>query len=358
MISLAEQGERFIKLRRDECGRVLEQRSSVAGTTHSNHFQYDKLGRLRHANNAQRKLSFHYHANGQQSEVWQDNWRLQHHHDNAGRRIRTQLPDNHQIQYHYNNQGLLVAIEWDQQSVCTREFDSNGRETQRQQGNGIICQQSFDVQGRLQQQLWSHPQQSEHQRHYRYSLADQLVGIEDSEQGASQYQFDVLDQLTSSQLPHQPEILFTFDSFGNPQRATADTLTSAADNGTDNCSDNSIDDTVCVSNDQLLQWHDTHYRYDRFGNQVKTHSPQGNEQRRFNGLNQLTSFRKTGKYTQYHYDALGRRSAKISESQRIDYLWDGDQLIGEHCNGEYRWYLYEPGSFSPVALIAQGEIYY
>ncbi|MGF1727686.1 RHS repeat-associated core domain-containing protein [Photobacterium nomapromontoriensis] len=107
-----------------------------------------------------------------------------------------------------------------------------------------------------------------------------------------------------------------------------------------------------------MQWHDTHYRYDRFGNQVKTHSPQGNEQRRFNGLNQLTSFRKAGKYTQYHYDALGRRSAKISESQRIDYLWDGDQLIGEHCNGEYRWYLYEPGSFSPVALIAQGEIYY
>ncbi|MGF1725749.1 DUF6531 domain-containing protein, partial [Photobacterium nomapromontoriensis] len=47
LISLAEQGERFIKLRRDECGRVLEQRSSVAGTTHSNHFQYDKLGRLR-----------------------------------------------------------------------------------------------------------------------------------------------------------------------------------------------------------------------------------------------------------------------------------------------------------------------
>ncbi|WP_205626115.1 RHS repeat-associated core domain-containing protein, partial [Photobacterium aquae] len=194
----------------------------------------------------------------------------------------------------------------------------------------------------LQQQQRLHPHRAEYQRDYRYNAADQLVGIEDSEQGASQYQFDVLDQLTSSQLPHQPEILFAFDSFGNPQNTAGE----------------GADSAVCVTQDRLEQWHDTHYRYDGFGNQVKTCSQQGNEQRRFNGLNQLTSFRKSGKYTQYHYDALGRRSAKISESQRIDYLWDGDQLIGEHCNGEYRWYLYELGSFKPVALIALGEIYY
>uniref|UniRef100_UPI000A0591EC RHS repeat domain-containing protein n=1 Tax=Photobacterium marinum TaxID=1056511 RepID=UPI000A0591EC len=34
-------------------------------------------------------------------------------------------------------------------------------------------------------------------------------------------------------------------------------------------------------------------------------------------------------------------------------MWDGEQLIGEHCNGEYTWYLYEP-----VTLIKQGQIYH
>ncbi|MCG6202997.1 RHS repeat domain-containing protein, partial [Psychromonas antarctica] len=37
---------------------------------------------------------------------------------------------------------------------------------------------------------------------------------------------------------------------------------------------------------------------------------------------------------------------------------DGNQLIGEHTNGEYTWYIYLPDSFLPVALIKGDEIYY
>ncbi len=198
--------------------------------------------------------------------------------------------------------------------------------------------------GRLQQQCWKHAN-TEQQRGYRYNQAAQLVGIHDSEQGEIHYQFDQLDQLTHSQLPHHPEELFNFDSFGNPLSEQ---------------SSQQGNKDIHVSRDRLLQWQDTHYSYDRFGNQTKSHTPpQGNEQRRFNGFNQLTSLKKNSKYTQYHYDALGRRSAKITESQRIDFLWDGDQLIGEHCNGQYKWYIYEPNSFRPIALIKKGgQVYY
>ncbi|MGF1717478.1 RHS repeat-associated core domain-containing protein [Photobacterium chitinilyticum] len=342
LISLAEQGERFIQLRRDNCGRVIEQHCSAAGISLSNHFQYDNLGRLLRANNARRKLSIRYHLSGHPSEIWQDNWQLQHEYDTAGRRTCTQLPDNHQIHYRYNKQGLLAGIDWDQQPLIDRQFDTSRREVSRLQSNGVTFSQSFDIQGRLQQQCWKHAH-TEQQRGYRYNQADQLVGIHDSEQGEIHYQFDQLDQLTQSQLPHHPEELFNFDSFGNPQSEQ---------------SSQQGNKDIHVSRDRLLQWQDTHYSYDRFGNQTKSHTPQGNEQRRFNGFNQLTSLKKNSKYTQYYYDALGRRSAKITESQRIDFLWDGDQLIGEHCNDQYNWYIYEPNSFRPVALIKKGQVYY
>ncbi|MGR5150088.1 RHS repeat domain-containing protein, partial [Photobacterium alginatilyticum] len=128
---------------------------------------------------------------------------------------------------------------------------------------------------------------------------------------------------------------FSFDSFGN-----------------------SVGEDIEVSDDRLFSFQGSRYSYDKFGNQERMQSPAGYQQRQYNGLNQLTSVKSVGRYTQYHYDALGRRSAKITESQRVDFLWDGDQIIGEHCNGQYTWYVYEPNSFRPVALIKQGEIYY
>ncbi|MGF1688512.1 DUF6531 domain-containing protein [Photobacterium japonica] len=355
LISVAENGDRFVHLRRDACGRVLEQRCSVNGLTHANHFHYDTLGRIKHANNAQRKVSIQYHPNGQPSDVWQDNWCVKHECDHAGRRTSTVLPDQQRIEYRYDAQGRLIAMAWQQQPVFTRQFDSSGRETVRQWASGVTSQHVFDRQGRLQQQRLTSPAHPDHQRDYHYSVADQLVGIKDSTRGDSEYGFDVLDQLTQGAVPlpsghAQAETLFAFDSFGNPLPRDGQ-----------NPRDHSEDDTapwINVERDQLLQWHDAYFRYDAFGNQTKTLGPQGNEQRCFNGLNQLISLKKAGKYTQYHYDALGRRSAKISERQQIDYLWDGDQLIGEHCAGQFTWYLYEPGSFKPVALVANGQVYH
>ncbi|MCG6202789.1 RHS repeat domain-containing protein, partial [Psychromonas antarctica] len=82
------------------------------------------------------------------------------------------------------------------------------------------------------------------------------------------------------------------------------------------------------------------------------------QKRSFDGLNQLRQLNSNGTLSQYQYDALGRRSAKITEAGKTDFIWDGNQLIGEHTNGEYTWYIYLPDSFLPVALIKGDEIYY
>uniref|UniRef100_UPI0024B5A312 RHS repeat domain-containing protein n=1 Tax=Marinomonas lutimaris TaxID=2846746 RepID=UPI0024B5A312 len=81
-------------------------------------------------------------------------------------------------------------------------------------------------------------------------------------------------------------------------------------------------------------------------------------QREFNAFNQLTSFSKEGVLTQYDYDPLGRRIAKHTEQGQIDFIWDGNQLLGECLNGQYTWYINRPNEFHPVALIKQGEVYY
>ncbi|PSU34144.1 RHS repeat-associated core domain-containing protein [Photobacterium lutimaris] len=334
LVRLSEQGGRYVRLRRDLCGRVIEQQSGNKSTSpQTNHFCYDKLGRIRYANNAERKVTVSYHANGQPLEVWQDNWQLQHQYNAVGQRVGTRLPDGQQIRYRYNEHGLLSAIDWNRQPLIECQFDSSGRETSRQQSNSIIHHQQFDMQGRLSEQSWQQAQQR-HQRYYQYNEGNQLVGIDDSEQGLSEFHFDPLDQLRAFLQPKQQET-YSLDGFGNTEGEESN-----------------------VQGDRLLSQKGIQYTYDAFGNQTRLQSPTDYQQRQYSGLNQLTSVKSSGRLTQYQYDALGRRSAKITERGRTDYLWDGEQLIGEYSSGEFTWYIYAPGTFKPIALSKQGQIYH
>ncbi|GAA3918679.1 RHS repeat-associated core domain-containing protein [Litoribacillus peritrichatus] len=106
------------------------------------------------------------------------------------------------------------------------------------------------------------------------------------------------------------------------------------------------------------------YRYDPCGNQIQVDAGKADNEapkhqtREFDGFNQLRRLRNNGKVNHYQYDALGRRSAKLTEQGKTDYLWDGDQLIGEHHQGKFRWYIYQPNTFLPIALVEEGQVYH
>ena len=53
----------------------------------------------------------------------------------------------------------------------------------------------------------------------------------------------------------------------------------------------------------------------------------------------------------YRYDPFGRRIAKILNGQTIEFFWQGDSLIAEHCAAYHQSYIYEPNSFRPLALL-------
>jgi hypothetical protein len=53
--------------------------------------------------------------------------------------------------------------------------------------------------------------------------------------------------------------------------------------------------------------------------------------------------------TKYRYDSLGRRIAKLSQGKTTLYGWDGDVLAFETQDDAAVHYLFEPGSFIPLA---------
>ncbi len=339
-ISTLRDGEhRQIKLNRDRRGRIIEQQALYQQQLSSNHFHYDKIGRPLRASNAQCKLRFAYHANGQLNEQWRDEWRTLFQYDASGRRISTTLPDGTVLDYRYNAQGQLSQLALNQQPILWRSFDNAGRETAREYASGLQLSQQFDCFNRLTFQRWQLGANSsrEHQRHYRYSPLHQLLAVTDNQAGATEYLYNSLDQLVSkthSTEPNQSE-QYQWDGFGNP-----------------------VGDQVEVKQDRLLRYYDNQYQYDDSGNQLSATAPGKRQQREYNGFNQLSSLRNHNGVTRYEYDAFGRRSAKITAAGRTDYLWEGNTLSGEYSQGEFSWYIYEPNSNKPLALVRKGQLYY
>ncbi|MCX2831879.1 RHS repeat domain-containing protein, partial [Microbulbifer thermotolerans] len=123
---------------------------------------------------------------------------------------------------------------------------------------------------------------------------------------------------------------------------------------------------------------DTHYRYDTHGNRIA--ALRGKNQKlqtryHYNSRQQLTRVEQLKiddngqeqlqQQTHYQYDPLGRRVAKTDSDQHTDFLWDGDLLLRETVqktnSGETaktRTYYFEPGTFKPIALDENGELYH
>ncbi|MCX2781359.1 hypothetical protein, partial [Microbulbifer thermotolerans] len=123
---------------------------------------------------------------------------------------------------------------------------------------------------------------------------------------------------------------------------------------------------------------DTHYRYDTHGNRIA--ALRGKNQKlqtryHYNSRQQLiraeqlkiddNGQEQLQQQTHYQYDPLGRRIAKTDSDQHTDFLWDGDLLLREtvqKTNSEEtaktRTYYFEPGTFKPIALDENGELYH
>ncbi|SKA27428.1 RHS repeat-associated core domain-containing protein, partial [Vibrio cincinnatiensis DSM 19608] len=145
--------------------------------------------------------------------------------------------------------------------------------------------------------------------------------------------YDAVGQLTRVTTRKREE-KYQYDPFGNPSDAQSQ-----------------------CSGDKLLEHGGWRYQYDAQGNQSQAEGEGQAQHRRFNALNQLVAVENNGGLSHYEYDALGRRSRKITEAGVTEFIWHESQLIGEYHQGRYRWYVYQPDSHIPALLLEDGQYY-
>jgi RHS repeat-associated protein len=298
--------------RYDDCGRLV---CIDDGQAHSLELEYDQQGRLICERQGRGTLRYGYDACGQLNHL--------------------RLPDNSQIDYRHAKGGSLIAIDLNGARLTTHEFVF-GREQQRQQGQ-LTSHYHYDELGRLQAHAVNLPTRPLYMRHYCYTVNGNLASIADSRHGQRSYYYDARNRLVRVRHTRgDPAQRFVHDP--------ADNLLMQDRQG-----------PATFKGNRLLMHGDSHYDYDAFGNLICERRGIGQKivteyhydcQHRLIGITLPD-----GRSASYRYDALGRRIGKTVDGKITEFFWQGDHLVAERSHNHYRSYLYEPGSFRPLALL-------
>ncbi len=299
-------------------------------------YRYDRLGRLIGVDDGQKHpLAFEYDRQDRLITEHQGWGTLRYTYDACGQLKRQRLPDNSKLDYHYAKGGALTAIHLNG-APLTQHVYRAGREQHRQQGL-LLSEYAYDDQGRLLAHAVGHQHASLYRRDYAYSANGNLEHIADTRHGQRTYGYDALDRLirvrhSRDELPES----FAHDPAGNllmqdrpgPSR---------------------------VEGNRLLMQGDRHYDYDAFGNLIRERRGTGQKlvtEYRYDCQHRLIGLtRPDGKTASYQYDAFGRRIRKTVDGETTEFFWQGDHLVAESSQSQYRSYVYEPGTFRPLALL-------
>ncbi|WP_242485091.1 RHS repeat-associated core domain-containing protein [Pseudomonas sp. TH39(2020)] len=324
--------ELVTEYQRDAAGRLLVK---TLADGEEIHYSYDALGRLVNVDDGHWPLAYEYDLQDRLTTEHQGWGTLRYEYDNLGQLSHCRLPDGSKLDYRHQSGGRLSSIDLNGSRLTTHQFNA-GREQQRQQGL-LLSQYQYDEQGRLQAHTVSQQERNLFHRRYAYDANGNLAGIDDSRKGNRSYHYDPLDRLINVR-GTTPES-FAHDPAGN--------LLGQGDQPTANLAN--------VKGNRLLMQGDRHYDYDAHGNLIR--------ERRGTGQKLVTEYRYDcqhrligvslpgGSSASYQYDAFGRRIAKTVDGHTTEFLWQGERLIAESGDNRYRSYIYEPGSFRPLAML-------
>jgi RHS repeat-associated protein len=299
-------------------------------------YQYDRLGRLIGVDDGQQHpLAFEYDRQDRLITEHQGWGTLRYRYDACGQLKRLRLPDNSVLDYRHAKGGALTDIDLNG-TPLTRHVYQSGRERQRQQGL-LLSEYTYDDQGRLLAHAVGHQRDSLYRRDYAYSANGNLAHIADSRHGQRTYGYDTLDRLirvrhSRDELPES----FAHDPAGN--------LLMQDRPGPSQ-----------IKGNRLLMQGDRHYDYDAFGNLIRERRGRAQTlvtEYRYDCQHRLIGLtRPDGQTASYRYDAFGRRISKTVGDATTEFFWQGDHLVAESSESEYRSYIYEPGTFRPLALL-------
>ena len=337
------------RLERDAVGRLIAKTTDDGRTGYS----YDAVDQLTAVTftdlqgNAQ-TLGFAYDALGQLLAEQSSAGNLQHHYDELGNLIQSQLPDGRWLNRLYYGSGHLHQINLDGQVISDFERDRLHREVLRTQGQ-LSTRSEYDRSGRLrsrQRRLAGQPSlmPAAAQKQFEYDPADNLVGKLDQQPAAQHRQllhYDATGRIIASQDSlHGQRETFSYDAAANlldgPQPGAG-----------------------LVVHNKLLTYQDKRYRYDAFGRMVEKRSAKRGVQRfAYDAESRLIEVRnENGSVVRLTYDPLGRRIEKTEHGNdgyplgETRFTWDGLRLLQEHKHSQTSLYVYEDEGYQPLARV-------
>ncbi|WP_259643725.1 RHS repeat domain-containing protein, partial [Pseudomonas syringae group genomosp. 3] len=267
----------------------------------------------------------------------------------------------------YYGSGHLHQLNLDGQLISDMERDDLHREIYRTQGKLTSCF-GYDSIGRKAWQYATtlpaeklsqihnplikperyveHAYNSIHRR-YEYDPAGELSRTLDKLRGETRYEYEAKGQLLAriNGLIVDGEE-FRYDAAANRLNFN----TSRFDHVKDN---------------RLKQWRNHEYKYDAWGNLIEKAVGIVRWQTfTYDCENRLVKTEtmadtQVESTSSYQYDSLGRRVGKQSEikgqSDQKRFLWQGLRMLREESPGQSSLYLYEPGSYAPLARVDQRE---
>lgn len=330
----------------------------VLASSLSEHFQYDALGRMTWAKNADSRVQFLYDEVGNLSQevchydflrnglsmVWR------HEYDELGNRICTTRPDGEKLHWLLYGSGHVHGLVWERPpqgnaaperiELLGYERDDLHRAIRRTQGNGLQQTLKLDPVGRMLEQTVSSMRTAAGEAHlhgsgasastplihrrYTYDAAGLLGAIDDQLRGRTEYRYDETGRLVRAhhglpldgvQAPKALPLLeqFAFDPAGNllgnsakPNDHELKYLQRVADNRLPSFLEKDADGT-----EQTV-----HYKYDARGQRIGKGVTKGERsgvwdtEYRWNVFGRLAGVKTRTLQAQYQYDPLGRRLGK------------------------------------------------
>ncbi|CAM2063905.1 DUF1308 domain-containing protein [Sulfidibacter corallicola] len=345
---------RTIDYRHDAMGQMIQKVSHHAGTgkRETTELDYDGLGRLVRATNPHRDLRFYYDPANRLVEEWQDDHILTHGFDDAGRPTQTRF-DSQVLDYDFDALGRFAGVAGDRQMIHQVAYDDAAGQVTRRFGNGLSAEHSYDPMGRLKRQKTLLPGALGNQlffgRDYDYDDAGNLSQIKELATGhVTRYHYDHNNRLIEADGILRE--LFAFDPAGN-----------LIDGGTPTEPARPLEGGY-VKGNRLLVYQDKKFEYDDVGNLVKRvqgHAGCDITEFAYDAENRMIRSVRHGVATTYRYDALGRRIAKQTLSERTRFFWNGDVLLREERDDQATTYVYQPNTFLPLAQIREeGTFHY
>ena len=330
-----------LRMERDALGRLQVKHARGRSTL----YRYDQLGQLLHAEVfsddghkriVHDQLRFTYNRRGELLSETGHLGTLAHRYDELGNRCATTLPDGRTINRLHYGSGHLHQINIDGEVISDFERDDLHREVLRTQGQ-LTTRFGYDKLGRKTWQ--STTAQNTHElvlrKEWEYDRAGELVKKMHSRHGETRYGYDPLGRILSTVGPAGNEF-FHWDAAAN--------LVDTAQVGGH------------VKYNRVTVFEDKRYDYDIHGRVEKKRIGRHTEQDfRYDGEHRLREVHTTRNGVQqvvyFDYDALGRRIRKRDAFGETLFLWDGLQMIQEQRGGNVATYLYESGTYVPLAKL-------